>query len=82
MANAVIHSITGKEMQYIDLMKDPTLEPLQKRGFGNELGRLFQGIHDVQGTHTCFFFKITNIQKKQITYEKNVCDCKPHKKEK
>jgi hypothetical protein len=35
MANAVIHPTTGKEMQYMDLMKDPTLEPLRKRGFGN-----------------------------------------------
>jgi hypothetical protein len=36
-------------MQYMDLMKDPMLHPLWKRGFGNELVCLFQGIHDIQG---------------------------------
>jgi hypothetical protein len=35
-ANAVIHPITGKEMEYMALMKDPRLQPLWKRGFGNE----------------------------------------------
>jgi hypothetical protein len=43
-ANAVIHPVTGKEMEYLDLMKDPRLQPLWTRGFGNECGRLFQGI--------------------------------------
>jgi hypothetical protein len=35
LANAVIHPITGKEMEYMALMKDPHLQPLWKRGFGN-----------------------------------------------
>jgi hypothetical protein len=34
-ANAVIHPITGKEMEYSALMKDPRLQPLWTRGFGN-----------------------------------------------
>jgi hypothetical protein len=46
-ANAVVHPITGKEMEYMVLMKDPRLQPLWKRGFGNEVGRLFQGIRDI-----------------------------------
>jgi hypothetical protein len=33
--NAVIHPITRKEMEYMALMKDPRLQPLWKRGFGN-----------------------------------------------
>jgi hypothetical protein len=53
-ANAVIHSITGKEMEYSALMKDPCLQPLWTRGFGNEFGRLFQGIQDIPGIDTCF----------------------------
>jgi hypothetical protein len=82
-SNAVIHPITGKEMEYTALMKDPRLQPLCKRGFGNEVGRLFQGIHDIPGTDTCLFIKLTNIPKyRQITYGKLVCDYKPHKKEK
>jgi hypothetical protein len=36
------------------LMKDPVLQSLWKRGFGNEVGRLFQGIHDIQVTNTSF----------------------------
>jgi hypothetical protein len=62
-ANAVIHPVTGTEMEYLALMKDPRLQPLWTRGFGNECGRLFQGIRDIPGTDTCFFIKLTNIPK-------------------
>jgi hypothetical protein len=52
-----------------------------KRGLGNEVGRLFQGIRDIQGTTTCFFVELRNIPKdRQITYGKNICDYEPHKK--
>jgi hypothetical protein len=82
-ANAVIHPVTRKEMEYSALMKDARLQPLWKRGFGNKCGRLFQGIRDIPGTDTCFFIKLTNIPKeRKITYGKIVCDYKPHKKEK
>jgi hypothetical protein len=70
-------------MEYSALMKDPRLQPLWTRGFGNERGCLFQGIRDIPGTDTCFFIKLTNIPKdRNITYGKIVCDYKPHKKEK
>jgi hypothetical protein len=52
---AVVHPGTGKEMEYTALIKDPSLQPLWERGFGNELGRLFQGICDMPGTNTCVF---------------------------
>jgi hypothetical protein len=82
-ANTVIHPVTGKEMEYMALMKDPQLQPLWKRGFGNKWWRLFQGICDIPGTDTCFFIKLTNVPKdRKITYGKIVCDYKPHKKEK
>jgi hypothetical protein len=82
-ANAVIHPVTGKEMKYTALMKDPRLQPLWTRGFGNECGRLFQGIWDIPGTDTCYFINLTYIPKdRNITYGKIVCDYKPHKKEK
>jgi hypothetical protein len=81
LANAIIHPATGKEMEYTALMKDPQLQPLWTRGFGNECGRLFQGIWDIAGTDTCFFIKLTNIPKyRKISYGKIVCDYKPHKK--
>jgi hypothetical protein len=75
LANAVIHPITGKEMEYMALMKDPHLQILWKRGFGKECGRLFQSIRDIPGTGTCFFIKLTNVPKyRKITYGKIVCD--------
>jgi hypothetical protein len=80
-ANAVVHPITGKEMEFMALMKDPLLQPLWKRGLGNEVGPLFQGIRDIPGADTCFFIKLINIPKdRQIIYGKIVCDYKPHKK--
>jgi hypothetical protein len=82
-ANAGIHPVTGKEMEYMALMKDPRLQPLWTRVFGNEYGRLFQGIRDITVTDTCLFIKLTNIPKdRKITYGKIDCDYKPHKKEK
>jgi hypothetical protein len=62
-SNAVVHPVTGKEMEYMALMKYPSLQPLWKQGFGNEVGRLFQGIRDIPGTETCLFVELTNIPK-------------------
>jgi hypothetical protein len=74
-SNEVVHPITIKEIEYMALMKDPRLQPLWKRGFGNEVGRLFQGIRDIPGTDSCFFIKLTNIPKdRKITYGKIVCN--------
>jgi hypothetical protein len=61
-ANAVIHPVTGKEMEYSALMKVPPLQPLWTQGFGNECGRLFQGIRDILGTDTCFFIELKTSQ--------------------
>jgi hypothetical protein len=70
-------------MEYSALMKDPRLQPLWTRGFGNECGRIFQGIRDIPGTDTCFFIKLKDIPNhRKITYGKIVCDYKHHKKEK
>jgi hypothetical protein len=77
-ANAVIHPVTGKEMEYSALMKDPCLQPLWTQGFDNECGCLFQGILDIPGTNTCFFIDLKNIPNdRNITYVKIVCDYKP-----
>jgi hypothetical protein len=62
-------------MEYMALMKDPSLQPLWKRGFGNEVGRLFQGICDIPVTDTCFFVALKNTPKiRNSTYGKIVCD--------
>jgi hypothetical protein len=81
LANAAIHPVTGKEIEYTALMKDTQLKPLWTRVFVNECGRLFQGIRDIAGTDTCFFVTLNDIPKdRKITYGKIVCDYKPHKK--
>jgi hypothetical protein len=70
-------------MEYSALMEDPRLQPLWTRGFGNECGRLFQGIRDNPETDTCLFINLKNIPKdRKIAYGKIVCNYKPHKKEK
>jgi hypothetical protein len=52
-------------------------------GFGNELGRLCQGIRDTQCTNTCLFVELANINKyRKITYGKLVCDYRPYNTEK
>jgi hypothetical protein len=82
-ANAVIHPVTRKEMEYMALIKDPRLQTLWQRVCGNECGRLFQGIRDVPGNDTCFLIKLTNIPTdRKIRYGKIVCEYNPHKKEK
>jgi hypothetical protein len=83
MMDAVLHLATGKKIQYKDIMKHPTLGPQYKKGLGNELDRLCQGIRDIQGTNTCFFVELTRIPKdSNITYGKLLCDYKPNKAEK
>jgi hypothetical protein len=82
-SNSVVHPVTGKQMEYMALINDPYLQPLWKRGFSNETGRLFQGIRDIPGKNMCFFVELKNIPKeRKITYGEIVCDYKPHKKEK
>jgi hypothetical protein len=74
-ANTVIHPVTGKEIEYSALMKDPRLQPLWTQGFGNECGRLFQGVRDIPGSDTCFFIDMQNIPNdRDSTYVKIVCN--------
>jgi hypothetical protein len=83
MMNSVIHPVTGKEMQYKDLMKDPELGPLFEIGLSNELGWICQRIRYIAGTNTAFFVDLASIPKdRKITYGKLVCDFKPNKTEK
>jgi hypothetical protein len=61
--NSVIHPVTGKEIKYKDIMKDPELAPLFEICLGNELGCICQGIRDIAGTNTAFFVKLASIPK-------------------
>jgi hypothetical protein len=55
MTNFVIHPITGKVMQYKNLMKDQDLRHLLEIGLSNEL--------DIAGTNTAFFIDLKSIPK-------------------
>jgi hypothetical protein len=71
MACAAIYPVTGKEMEYMGVLKEPTLTPLWEKDMGNKCGRLFQGIWDMKGMNTCLFIEPKNIPKDcKITYEK------------
>jgi hypothetical protein len=63
MMNSVIHPVTGNEIYYKDLTKDPELAPLFEIDLGNEIGRLCQGIRDIAGTDTAFFLELSSIPK-------------------
>jgi hypothetical protein len=41
-ANAVVHPVTGKEMEYTALMKDPSLQPLWKQGLATKSDASFK----------------------------------------
>ena len=45
--------MTGKDQKYQHLIKGPK-KVKWIMGMSNEIGRLFQGIGDIQGTNTCF----------------------------
>ena len=62
-AGAIIDEVTGKSLQYRDLVKDPKLAPTWHKSLANELGRLAQGIRDVKGTDTIFLFPSQRYQK-------------------
>jgi hypothetical protein len=52
-ANAVTHPITGKQMEYRQLIKDPITRDAWQLSAANEFGRLAQGVsRRVKGTNT------------------------------
>ena len=77
--NAVICPETGKTQEYRHLMKRPD-KPKWTRAFGNEIGSIFQGIQDIEGTDTCFFIQKNEVPKgSKVTHSRIVCDIRPQK---
>jgi hypothetical protein len=52
---AIVDNITGNVLKYCHLMKSDKHRYIWQHSFSNELQCLFQGIHDIKGTNTCFF---------------------------
>jgi hypothetical protein len=55
LANAVINPVTGKALEYRQLIKREQYTTTWTRSFANELGRLAHGIRAIEGTNTIFF---------------------------
>ena len=61
MAGAIM-DVNGGLLEYIHLMKREEYRNIWGKSYGNELGRLSQGIgYNIKGTDTVFFTKKQNI---------------------
>ena len=90
-AYAITHPVTGKQMEYKDLIKDEEFEEVWKYSMANELGRLAQGVGKnsrkeedrIKGTDTIFFIRRDQVpQGRKVTYARTVCTYRPEKTEK
>ena len=54
---------TRTSLEYRQLIKMPKYKAVWTRSFANELGRLGQGIQDIQGTDTIKFIPLSAIPK-------------------
>jgi hypothetical protein len=72
-SNAVVHPVTGNQMEYMVLMNEPYLQPLWKRGFSNEAGCLVQGIRDIPGTNTFFFVELKTYPETEKSHTVKLC---------
>ena len=85
-ANAVLDEETGDMLEYRHLIKLPKYKQDWGVSFGNEVGRLAQGMPcRVPGTNTMFFIHKTELPLNRwsdVTYGRIVCDVRPNKAEK
>jgi len=85
-AQAVLDEDTGELLEYRQLIRNPKYENDWKYSFGNEIGRLAQGMPGgrAQGTNTLFFINRREIPRdrlKDIAHAKIVCNVRPQKEE-
>jgi len=85
MANAVLDAETGELMEYRHLMKKPQYKQIWGHAYGNEVGRLAQGMPGrVKGTDTITFIpkhQIPQDRWKDITYTRVCCNLRPEKED-
>lgn len=82
-AYAVTHHITGKQMEYRHLIRNPHYKKDWDQSCANELGRLAQGLSDkIKGTNTLVFIAKSMVPPgRTVTYARIVCIVRPVKEE-
>ena len=85
MLNAVLDEETGELMEYRHLVKNPKYREIWAHSYGNELGRLAQGMKGrVKGTNTLFCIDKKDIPAarwQDVTYGRIVVSFRPEKKD-
>ena len=89
VAFAVTHPITGKQMEYKDLVKDPEYREDWHLSKSNELDRLLQGVgknedgtQQVKGYNCCDAIHKFEVEAgRTVTYARTVCTVQPKKDE-
>jgi hypothetical protein len=78
----IINKDTGDTIEYCHLIKIPNYQDIWTHSFANELGSLFQDIHEHKGTNTFFFIKKLDVPKgRTYMYGRIVCNYCPQKNE-
>ena len=84
-AGAVLDDETGELLEYRHLIKRPKYKKDWGFSFGNEIGRLAQGMPGRNtGTNTIFFIhkkEVPDNRWKDVAYSRIVCNVRPHKEE-
>lgn len=84
-AGVVLDGETGELLEYRHLMARPKYKEVWGISFGNEIGRLVQGMKGrVEGTNTMSFIHKREVPKnryKDVTYGRIVCGVRPGKAE-
>ena len=79
---AVFDEESGKLLEYRHLKQHPKYKRTWEKSFANELGRLAQGIRDIDGTSTIFFVPFGQVPKdRKATYGRIVCELRHNKDE-
>ena len=86
IAVAVLDGSTGELLEYRHLRINPQYRQLWGKSFGNEIGRLAQGMPNrFDGTDTMFFIdknKIPKNRRRDVTYGRIICGVQEGKSEK
>ena len=84
-AGAVLDDETGELLKYLHLIKRSKYKKDWGYSFGNEIGRLAQGMpRQNTGTNTTFFInkeEIPGNRWKDIVYSRIICNVRPKKEE-